>query len=183
MVVQTKGPPPSPYVATTKGSNFLIAWDMTQSQEGVYVNDTRDPGGETKFGISKRAYPGEDIPNLTLERATFLAKRDYWFPMRLDLLNSQLVANNLFDFGFHHGVRGVVKKLQLGLARYFEFKGKVDGIMGSETINHLNEVISVGQGAAFALHQVMVKTRMDYYLATAKPEYLKGFIARANIFL
>lgn len=45
--------------------------------EGGYVNHPNDPGGETKYGISKRAYPNEDIKNLTLERACELYKRDY----------------------------------------------------------------------------------------------------------
>jgi lysozyme family protein len=160
MVVQTRAPTqaPTPYLATTRGSEFDIAWRMTYRWSGLR-------------------------PPHDLGRTTFLAKRDYWFPMRLDLLNSQLVANNLFDFAYQHGVRGTVKKLQLCLARYFDFKGKIDGILGSETIGHINEVISVSQGAAFAIHQVMVKTRIDYYLSTAKPEYLKGFVARANDFL
>ena len=26
-------------------------------KEGGYVNDPKDPGGETKYGISKRAFP------------------------------------------------------------------------------------------------------------------------------
>ena len=34
-----------------------------------YVNDPKDRGSETKAGISKRAYPNEDIKNLTLDRA------------------------------------------------------------------------------------------------------------------
>ena len=33
--------------------------------EGGYVNDPKDPGGETNYGISKRAYPDVDIKNLT----------------------------------------------------------------------------------------------------------------------
>jgi lysozyme family protein len=39
-----------------------------------------DPGGETKYGISKRAYPEVDIKNLTLEGAKALYLRDYWYP-------------------------------------------------------------------------------------------------------
>lgn len=185
VVVASRAPttPFSPYVATTKGSKFDIAWEITLHFEGGYVNDSNDPGGETKFGISKCAYPLETIGELTHERASFLAKRDYWYPMRLDLLNAQLVANNLFDFAFHHGVRGCVKKFQVALARYFDFKGKIDGILGSETLDYVNGIISSSQGAAFALHQVMVKTRMEYYLSAAKPEYLKGFMTRTNSFL
>ncbi len=37
-----------------------------------------DPGGETKFGISKRAYPNVDIAKLTLDEAKALYRRDYW---------------------------------------------------------------------------------------------------------
>jgi len=47
-------------------------------REGGYINHPADPGGETKYGISKRAYPMEDIKNLTVERAKFLYKRDYY---------------------------------------------------------------------------------------------------------
>lgn len=46
--------------------------------EGGYVNDPADPGGETRYGISKRAYPLEDIRALTPERAGALYRRDYW---------------------------------------------------------------------------------------------------------
>ena len=46
--------------------------------EGGYVNDPKDPGGETKYGISKRAYPMEDIKNLTLDKAKAIYRRDYY---------------------------------------------------------------------------------------------------------
>lgn len=51
---------------------FVLRW------EGGYVNDPNDPGGETKYGISKRAYPHEDIKNMTLERATKIYYENYW---------------------------------------------------------------------------------------------------------
>ena len=43
-----------------------------------YVNDPKDPGGETNYGISKRAYPDVDIKNLTEDGAKDIYKRDYW---------------------------------------------------------------------------------------------------------
>ena len=64
--------------------NFRVAMAFVRKWEGGYVNDPDDPGGETKYGISKRAYPQEDIKNLTRERAEFLYKRDYWDPLDLD---------------------------------------------------------------------------------------------------
>ena len=36
-------------------AHFERAIDKTLAWEGGYVNDPKDPGGETKYGISKRA--------------------------------------------------------------------------------------------------------------------------------
>ena len=49
-------------------------------QEGGYVNDPRDPGGETNFGISKRSYPDVDIRALTKPQAIEIYRKDYWLP-------------------------------------------------------------------------------------------------------
>jgi hypothetical protein len=50
-------------------SGFDEAVKMVLKHEGGYVNHPSDPGGETNFGISKRAYPEVDIANLTEEEA------------------------------------------------------------------------------------------------------------------
>ena len=46
--------------------------------EGGLVNDPKDPGGVTKFGISQRSYPALDIRALTLDDAKTIYQRDYW---------------------------------------------------------------------------------------------------------
>ena len=46
--------------------------------EGGYINNKNDPGGETNMGISKRYYPKEDIKNLTRERANAILYKDIW---------------------------------------------------------------------------------------------------------
>lgn len=46
--------------------------------EGEYSFDPKDPGGETKYGISKRFYPNVDIKNLTVQQAKDIYKKDYW---------------------------------------------------------------------------------------------------------
>ena len=61
-------------------SNFEKALAFVLLWEGGYTNDPDDPGGETNFGISKRAYPRENIKTMTRERAAELYKRDYWIP-------------------------------------------------------------------------------------------------------
>ena len=65
---------------------FDQCFDKLIAHEGGYVNDARDPGGETKYGISKRAYPQVDIKALTLDAAKEIYKRDYWDAMGIDQL-------------------------------------------------------------------------------------------------
>lgn len=52
---------------------FLWTWEGTK-----YENDSDDPGGETRWGIDKRSHPGEDIRNLTEERAKEIYWLKYW---------------------------------------------------------------------------------------------------------
>lgn len=56
-----------------EGLTFVLKWEGK-----TYTNDPHDPGGETKYGISKKAYPKEDIKNLTEERALEIYEKDYW---------------------------------------------------------------------------------------------------------
>ena len=42
-------------------STFEQCIDHVLKHEGGYVDDPKDLGGETNFGISKRAYPELDI--------------------------------------------------------------------------------------------------------------------------
>ena len=49
---------------------FSDAVKIVLKHEGGYVDDPVDPGGETKYGISKKAYPFLDIKNLTIKQAS-----------------------------------------------------------------------------------------------------------------
>jgi lysozyme family protein len=60
--------------------NFNLALGFVLRHEGGYVNDAADPGGETKFGISKRAHPDVDIKSLIERDAADIYLRDYWLP-------------------------------------------------------------------------------------------------------
>lgn len=90
-----------------KSPKFIKVAKWLFNEEGGYVSAEEakrrgDPGGETNLGISRRSYPNEDIANMTIERAVFLAHRDYWERIRGDELpqSSALVA---MDFAFNAG--------------------------------------------------------------------------------
>lgn len=71
--------------------------------EGGYVDDPNDPGGETNYGISKRAYPNVDIKNLTRQAAQEIYQRDYWDPINGSSLDPSLAAVAL-DTAINMGV-------------------------------------------------------------------------------
>lgn len=108
--------------------DFDKAFERLIGHEGGYVNHPSDPGGETKYGISKRAYPGEDIAAMTLDRAKQIYRRDYWGPAGCDAVPDALKFD-LFDMAVNAGVRRAVQTLQraVGTAE--------DGILGPRTLS------------------------------------------------
>lgn len=60
--------------------SFSKIIEFTLKWEGGYVDDKDDKGGETKYGISKKSYPNENIKDLTIARAKEIYERDYWNP-------------------------------------------------------------------------------------------------------
>ena len=88
---------------------FDTAFDRLFANEGGYVDDPNDPGGETNWGISKRSYPNVDIKNLTRDSAKAIYLRDFW--QRIDGL-PDLVIFHVFDFAVNSGIETAVRYLQ-----------------------------------------------------------------------
>ena len=90
---------------------FKEGFTRLHGHEGGYVNHPDDPGGETKFGISKRTYPEVDIKNLSINEAMFLYKRDFWDKIHGDKLHDG-VAFQLFDFAVNSGCQTAIRYFQ-----------------------------------------------------------------------
>jgi lysozyme family protein len=95
-------------------ADFETAYDRVMGHEAGYVNDPNDPGGETKWGISKRSYPHLDIKSLTREDARAIYRRDFWQRIRADKL-ADGVAYQLFDFAVNSGIETAIRYLQRAL--------------------------------------------------------------------
>ena len=95
--------------------------------EGGYVNDPVDPGGETNWGISKRAYPKVNIKTLTKQQAIDIYKKDYWNIIKGDELPSG-VDLVVFDAAINSGNKQSVKWLQRSVGV------TDDGVMGPTTL-------------------------------------------------
>lgn len=106
---------------------FERAFDHVIGIEGGYVDDDADPGGETKYGISQRAYPDENIASLTLERAKEIYLRDYWEPLHCERMPWPL-SMLVFDCGVNQGLNTAARLLQktLGVEQ--------DGVIGNKTL-------------------------------------------------
>jgi lysozyme family protein len=91
--------------------SFDVAFDRLIGHEAGYVNDPNDPGGETKWGISKRSYPLVDIKHLTREEAKLFYKRDFWDRMKGDTIPFPVMFQ-LFDFAVNSGIETAVRQFQ-----------------------------------------------------------------------
>lgn len=89
---------------------FEEAFDRLIGYEGGYVNDPQDPGGETNWGISKRAYPNVAIALLSRSDAAQIYRRDFWNACGQYLHGA--VAFQVFDAAVNHGIGNAVRFLQ-----------------------------------------------------------------------
>ena len=133
---------------------FDEAFEQLIGHEGGYVLDSLDPGGETKFGISKRSYPGENIANLTLERAKAIYLRDYWGPAGGDTVPAD-IRFMLFDMAVNQGVKTAIRALQ-----HVAGVGE-DGILGPVTLQALQSMPAERLLFRFTAARLVAYTRAD----------------------
>ena len=118
---------------------FDEAFERVIGHEGGLSDNPADPGGLTRYGISQRSYPGENIRAMTLARAKQIYQRDYWGPAGCDSVPTA-IRFDLFDMAVNSGVRAAVKCLQ-GAAG-----AEQDGILGPRTL----QAVGVLGGARLA---------------------------------
>jgi lysozyme family protein len=133
---------------------FDMCFDKLVAHEGGYVNHPNDPGGETKYGISKRAYPQVDIKTLTLADAKAIYRRDYWDRAQCDKLPHN-IAYLVFDCAVNSGIGQAIRFLQraVGVAD--------DGVMGPVSVNAVNRMESGSLDARFLGQRLEFMTKLS----------------------
>jgi lysozyme family protein len=147
-------------------ANFIEAYNITMKNEGGYVNDTADVGGETYKGISRKYNPfwsgwvivdeykskpgfpstAYNDANLNSEVREFY-KASYWDVNLLDEFPSQKISNEMFDTAVNMGVGRAGKFLQKAL-NLLNKNGAVypdiaeDGSVGTNTLKALNSYLA-----------------------------------------
>lgn len=140
-------------------ADFKAALEVVLEQEGGYVNNPSDHGGETYKGIARKSNPSwsgwvivdrirQDYPNLVelskqLDSNPVLAvlvenfyKSDYWI---FDSIEDQLVANKVFSYSVNFGRARGVKILQTALL-HLGYELAVDGALGPKSLKAINEL-------------------------------------------
>jgi len=156
---------------------FLRAVEVVLEHEGGYVHDPRDPGGETKWGISKRAYPDLDIADLTREDATAIYYRDWWQRYGYGRLKDDAVTTKVFDMAVNMGPATAHRLLQEALV-FLGYPVGIDGIIGPQTIGAANKADPK------RLFQVLrwMAAHHYYRIADQRPQsraFLIGWLRRA----
>jgi Glycosyl hydrolase 108 len=67
---------------------MFLAGGVEWSQGHELVDDPRDPGGLTKYGISQKAHPELKVKNLTLDEAREVYYTDYWIKAGCDYIEA-----------------------------------------------------------------------------------------------
>jgi lysozyme family protein len=86
----------------------------TNRKKCGYVNNPKDPGGETKFGIASKAYPHVDIKSLNMQEAKDIYERDFWKGCGCDVLQDP-IALQVFDASLNNGPGNASRFLQRAL--------------------------------------------------------------------
>lgn len=110
-------------------SDFDKAFERVIGVEGGYVNDPRDPGGETIYGITKRDHPDlwvDGPPSLDAAKARY--KSQYWDKVRGDDLPWPINVL-VFDAAVNQGAGPAIVMLQKAL------RVAQDGILGRQTLS------------------------------------------------
>jgi lysozyme family protein len=145
--------------------DFDRAFAIVVGVEGGYVNDPNDPGGETKWGISKKAYPTLDIANLTEDDAKAIYLRDYWDRMQCDDIPWPL-SLYIFDCAVNQGPISATRLLQSAVG------AQVDGVLGPLTMRMAAQA-TPDQAANFMTLRVFAYMKLNTWL-----NYGRGWMNR-----
>lgn len=167
-------------------AQFDIALQEVLQNEGGYINDPDDVGGETYKGISRKMHPKwegwviidqakkngaintlESSKDLSNKVAQFY-KEKFWDVMLLDGITSQDVANLLFDSAVNMGISATLAMVNLIL-------GDKDDYFNPLLINKIN------LSQTFKEKFVIARISRYIYICTKRPtsrKYLYGWIVR-----
>lgn len=146
--------------------DFDAAFECLIGHEGGLVDHPADPGGLTKYGISQRSYPGEDIRGMTLARAKEIYRRDFWGPSGCDAV-PDWAKFHLFDAGVNSGPPMAIRLLQRALGVLD------DGVIGPITLTQCAGANPTKTIARMSAHRLLLMADLPTW-----PAFGRGWARR-----
>lgn len=171
-------------------AEFIKAYERTSFYEGGYANVKGDRGGETYRGISRVFHPNwsgwgiidnkkplkhnQIVSSASLDALVkIFYKTQFWDKVQGDYIDSQIIAEFLYDYYVHSGKRAIIalqKILKIG----------VDGIVGRQTLGAVN------QACAKELLEDLKKERINFLTALStrpgQSKFKSGWLNRVRSF-
>lgn len=125
--------------------NYALALKQVLKYEGGRVDNPKDPGGRTAFGITQDTYnawlkkqnlPLNDVFNISKDAVAAIYRQEYWDKIRGDDLPSG-IDMAVMDYAVNSGVSRAAKTLQgvVGVAQ--------DGQIGPQTIQAAKDYVAM----------------------------------------
>lgn len=157
-------------------SNFEPAIAYVLENEGGYVNNSKDPGGATNFGITQKSWLDVNIQTITKQDAIGWYLAHYWNTARWGAIENQQVCTKLLDTAVNCGTRTAIILAQ----HVLNFRnGDVDGDLGPKTIGAINR----DDAAAFLqdfVSAIMLRYKLLEQHNSALIVFDKGWMNRAK---
>lgn len=147
-------------------SSFQQVINRVLGHEGGYVNDPADPGGETKWGISKRSYPMLNIKSLTREDAIAVYFKDFWMPLKAERLHDG-TAYQLMDSAVNSGISQSIRLLQRALDVADDGHFGPNSLAASQTMSESDQIMR------FNAERIEFMTKLKNW-----PNHGKGWMRR-----
>jgi lysozyme family protein len=189
-------------------ADFEKSHKRTGGSEAGYSNHKKDKGKETFAGVSRKFHPdwqGWKIVDENKIKCTIngklnvkklnkilfsnpqmiqllydFYKKEYWDINRLNEIDSQLLADNIFDAGVNCGKKTSIRFLQRAINTLSQNDIIVDGIIGNQTLKLANNIDYK------KLVDEFLKLRIQYHKEIVKndPEqkvFLKNWLNRCEL--
>lgn len=134
-------------------ADFNKAWAALVGNEGGYVDNPADPGGETRWGITQRVarangYQG-DMRDYPIDSARSVAKKLYWDSLRLDEFDDRM-SFAMLDANYNGGHVVLWAQQAVGV--------KADGKLGPATMSALRAADPLRFVMAFTAYRILYQT-------------------------
>lgn len=196
---------------TIENNYFPEAFAFIRNDEGGYVNNPSDKGGETYSGISRIYYPSWDgwriidaVKNAypyNLKKEKFESelektgiinkvmefyKKNYWDPIRCSEIENKEISLKLFDTAVNLGAGRAIRIVQSSInAMSFplDYEIGIDGVMGSLTLALINKI---SEKESKMLLNLITLQQGEIYISLAKNnknqrKFLRGWINRLEM--